>query len=103
LRLNSIGKSCGCQSSNYKKPQRHFTPDESQRIIDAASEPWNICFAFMAYLGLRTSEAVGVAWEHVDLDAGLLRVRQSNWRGKLLIVKSKSSLIFHSRRCWSSC
>ena len=24
-------------------------------------EPWNVCFAFMAYLGLRTSEAVGVA------------------------------------------
>jgi integrase len=45
----------------------------------------------MAYLGLRTSEAVGVAWESVDLDAGILRVEQSNWRGKLLTVKSKSS------------
>jgi integrase len=46
----------------------------------------------MAYLGLRTGEAVGVAWEHIDLDAGVLRVRQSNWRGKLLTVKSKSSV-----------
>jgi len=75
-----------------QKPQRYFTPDESQRIIDAAPEPWNICFAFMAYLGLRTGEAVGVAWEHMDLDAGVLRIRQSNWRGKLLTVKSKSSV-----------
>jgi integrase len=74
-----------------QKPQRFFTPDESQRIIDASSEPWNICFAFMAYLGLRTSEAVGVAWENIDLPAGVLRVKQSNWRGKLLTVKSKSS------------
>jgi integrase len=74
-----------------EKPQRFFTPDESQRIIDASLEPWNICFAFMAYLGLRTSEAVGVAWAHVDLGAGVLRVQQSNWRGQLLTVKSKSS------------
>lgn len=44
-----------------QKPQRFFTPDESQRIIDAAPEPWNLCFAFMAYLGVRTSEAVGIA------------------------------------------
>jgi integrase len=75
-----------------QKPQRYFTPDESQRIIDATPEPWNICFAFMAYLGLRTSEVVGVAWDHIDLEAGVLRVRQSNWRGKLLTVKSKSSI-----------
>jgi integrase len=75
-----------------QKSQRFFTPNESQRIIDASPEPWNICFAFMAYLGLRTSEAVGVAWENLDLPAGVLRVRQSNWRGKLLTVKSKSSV-----------
>jgi integrase len=74
-----------------QKPQRYFTPDESQRIIDAAPEPWNICFSFMAYLGLRTSEAVGIAWEHIEFDFGVLRVRQSNWRGKLLTVKSRSS------------
>jgi integrase len=76
---------------DLEAPQRFFTPDESQRIIDSSPEPWNICFAFMAYLGVRTSEAVGIAWEHVDLDAGVLLVRQSNWRGKLLTVKSKSS------------
>ena len=74
-----------------QKPQRFFTPDEAQRIIDASPDPWNICFAFMAYLGVRTSEAVGIAWENMDLDTGVLFVRQSNWRGKLLTVKSKSS------------
>ena len=73
-------------------PQRFFNPGESQRIIDASPEPWNICFAFMAYLGLRTSEAVGIAWDHVDLSGAVLLVRQSNWRGKLLTVKSKASV-----------
>ena len=41
---------------------------------------------------LRTSEAVGIAWDHLDLTAGVLLVRQSNWRGKLLTVKSKASV-----------
>lgn len=71
--------------------QRFFTPDEAQRLIDAAPEPWNIMFAFMAYLGLRTGEAVGIAWHHIDLDRGILKVRQSNWRGKLMDVKSVDS------------
>jgi integrase len=62
--------------------QRCFTPNESQRIIEEAPSPWNICFAFMAYLGVRTAEAVGVAWQHLNLEAGVLMVRQSNWRGK---------------------
>ncbi len=91
--LNSLGQVVGESNTtgNLEAPQRFFTPDESQRIIDASPEPWNICSAFMADLGVRTSEAVGIAWEHLDLDAGVLLVRQSNWRGKLLTVKSKSS------------
>jgi integrase len=40
---------------------------------------------------VRTGEAVGIAWDQLDLAAGVLRVRQSNWRGKLLTVKSRSS------------
>jgi integrase len=74
-----------------QQPQRFFTPDESQRIIDAAPEPWNINFAFNAYLGLRAGEAMAVTWENIDLTTGALRVNQSNWCGKLLTVKSKSS------------
>lgn len=77
---------------DLQTPQRFFTPDESQRIIDATPEPWNIRFAVMAYLGVRTSEAVGIAWDHLDLSGGELLVRQSKWRGKLLTVKSKASV-----------
>jgi integrase len=34
---------------------------------------------------------VGIAWQHLDLETRVLMVRQSNWRGKLQTVKSKSS------------
>jgi integrase len=65
--------------------------EKPQRIIDVAPEPWNLCFMFMAYLGIRAGEAVAIAWDHIDLDARVLMVRQSNWRGQLLTVKSKAS------------
>jgi integrase len=67
----------------------NFEPAEAQRIIDATPQPWNLCFMFMAYLGIRTGEAV--AWDHIDMEARVLMVRQSNWRGQLLTVKSKAS------------
>lgn len=79
-------------AGEVEKPQRFFTPDESQRIIDAAPEPWNLCFAIMAYLGVRTSEAVGIGWQHVDLETGVLMIRQNNWRGKIIMLKSKASV-----------
>lgn len=74
-----------------RNEQRYFTPQEAQAIIDAAPEPWSICIAFMAYLGLRAGEAAGVAWQNIDLDVGVLMVRQSNWRGILTDVKSSDS------------
>ncbi|MCU1305155.1 MAG: integrase [Candidatus Sulfotelmatobacter sp.] len=78
--------------AELEKPQRFFTPEESQRIIEASPEPWNLCFAIMAYLGVRASEAVGIAWQHVDLETGVLMIRQNNWRGQVLTLKSKSSV-----------
>jgi integrase len=47
-----------------------------------------------AYLGVgvRASDAVGIAWDHLDVSGGVLLVRQSNWRGRLLTVKSKASV-----------
>lgn len=71
--------------------QRHFTPTEAQLMIDAAPAPWNVCFACMAYLGIRTGEAVGLCWEHIDLDNRVMMIRQSNWRGILTTVKSRTS------------
>jgi integrase len=48
-----------------------LTPDEAQRIIALASARrngtrWSVALA----LGLRQGEALGLRWQHVDLDAG---------------------------------
>jgi len=70
---------------------RCFTPQEAQRIVDAADGEWKVCFALMAYLGLRCGEALGLAWEHIDFDAGVIRVRQAAVMGAIQTVKSKTS------------
>jgi integrase len=74
-----------------EKEVRCFTPEEGQRLIDAAPEPWNVCFACMAYLGLRSGETLALTWGHVDFENAVLRVRQSTWYGRILTVKSKTS------------
>ena len=74
-----------------EKEIRCFTPDESQRIIDNSPEPWGLCFALMAYLGLRSGEALALTWANVDFENRVLRVRQSTWCGRIQTVKSKTS------------
>ena len=71
---------------------RSYTPDESLLLIEnAPSLKWKTCFAMMAYLGLRCGEALGIAWDHVDLNAHVLRVRQAVVDGEIQTVKSKNS------------
>jgi integrase len=71
---------------------RSYTPDESLLLIEnAPSLKWRVCFALMAYLGLRCGEALGVAWDHFDFDAHVLSVRQAVVEGEIQTVKSKNS------------
>jgi integrase len=76
---------------DVEKEVRCFTPDEAQRIIDAAPEPFNVCFACMAYLGLRAGEALGLVWANVDFENAVLLIRQSAWCGRIKTVKAKAS------------
>jgi integrase len=53
-----------------------LTLDEAQRIVELAARRrngtrWNVALA----LGLRQGEALGLRWQHVDLDAATLAVR----------------------------
>lgn len=62
-----------------------FTPAEARQLIDSAhglrgSARWSVALA----LGLRQGEALGLAWDAIDLDRGTLTVRQAlqrlSWR-----------------------
>jgi integrase len=60
-----------------------YTVAEVRRLLALVAERrngprWVIALA----LGLRQGEALGLKWEHVDLDTGLLRIRRNRLRPK---------------------
>ena len=70
--------------SDGKKPKvtnrRYLRPDEANRLIDAASQRGRYPFRDRILLrtvyrhGLRVSEATGLRWSQIDLDAGTIHV-----------------------------
>lgn len=53
----------------------------------------------LALTGLRIGEAMGLRWKHVDLDAGILKVRENFVRGKygtLKTARSRRDIPLHS-------
>jgi len=69
-----------------------FTLSEINAILASAMETpqfYNLVqFAF--WTGLRTSELIALRWNHIDLDAGTLRVVAAKVRGRLKRPKTKA-------------
>lgn len=74
-----------------KLEPRCFSVEESQRIIAAAAWPWRALYACLAFCGLRSGEALGLAWSHVDFARRRLLIRQAAACGRLQTLKSKNS------------
>lgn len=54
-----------------------FSVEEFRRIVAALREDaLGALFLFVAYTGLRRSEALGLRWRDVDLDEGMFQVRE---------------------------
>lgn len=52
--------------------------DEIPKLLEAASsDRWRTLFALLTFTGLRISEALALTWEDVDLEEGLIHVRES--------------------------
>lgn len=79
--------------TEVEREQRYITDDELQRILAAAAPRERALYAVMAYLGLRVSEALALAWAHLDIDSDrpIARIRQSTAGGELFPLKSKTS------------
>ncbi len=79
------------RQSAVRRQRRFITGDELDRILDASPWPWRLVWALMGYGGLRVGEALGVAWEHIDLDHDVISVQQNAVRGRLGAPKTETS------------
>ena len=71
------------------KEQRYLTADEMRLVVNAATGQWKILWATLAGTGMRISEAIGLHVEDVDLKAGSIVIRRSDWKGREQTPKSK--------------
>lgn len=74
-----------------EREARHISPEELERILTASSGEQRVLWAILGFSGLRIGEALGLAWEHVDLESDLIRVRQQASGGEIAPTKTRTS------------
>jgi integrase len=76
-----------------RKARRFFlTREEMQRILAASPEPYRTFYWLAAETGMRAGELCGIRVDDVELNRGLVYVRQSVWHGKLQDPKSENAV-----------
>lgn len=78
---NVVQRNVAALSSNVAvgvKPGRSLTEEEATALLKAfKGQRLEALFTLMLTMGLRPGEASGLTWEHIDMDLGVLHVRQS--------------------------
>lgn len=76
-----------------RRKSRSMTPEQVHKLLALDVSPWwRAYFACALMLGLRPGELLGLTWACVDLDAGVVRVRQQLKRvnGELVLSDLKT-------------
>jgi integrase len=84
-------KSLTVPTEEVQTEARFFTLEEVGKIIAAAREPYKTMFWLLAMTGIRAGEMLGLQWQDIDFDKGLLNIRRSAWYGRVQTTKNKNS------------
>lgn len=80
IRIKPVVKGAGRIVS---PPRPYFTPEQVWQVIDRTPEPYRLLFTIQFGGGMRFSEALGLDWNAVDLDTGVVEIRQQYYKGHL--------------------
>jgi integrase len=69
--------------------QRYLTTDQMRQVVNAAKGLWKVLWATLVGTGMRISEAIGLHFEDVELEAGRITIRRSDRKGREVTPKSK--------------
>jgi integrase len=64
-----------------QEPAKALTETELARLLSEVPREWRLFVEFLAHTGLRFSEAIGLRWADVDIDAQRLHVRRRLYHG----------------------
>lgn len=70
---------------------RKLTTEETRLLLDLLPADVRIICEVALYCTLRISEVLGLQWQHIDFQRGLLCIRQRYYRGDVDTVKSEQS------------
>jgi integrase len=73
------------------RPERILNEDETVRVLARLGEPNLLVVETAIATGARISEILGLTWQHVDLERGVINIVQRNWRGDIDDPKSRTS------------
>lgn len=73
------------------RPERILTDEETVRVLARLNDPNLLVVETAIATGARISEILGLTWENVDLENGVIQIVQRNWRGDISKPKSRKS------------
>ncbi len=76
----------------YPDPEFDFFDfEEADRLLEAADREWRTMLLTALKTGMRVGELLALQWDSVDLVAGRIVVRRSDWRGHVGTPKNGKS------------
>lgn len=75
-------------------PKREIQPlgfEDMPKFLDAAEPSHHALFATAIMTGMRKGELLGLRWDDVDWENGVIHVRRGTWRGKFTEPKTETS------------
>lgn len=82
------------EAPKHRAPKSHaLTVEEVQRFLEAAStHAYYPAIVLSAVTGLRRSEVLGLRWQDINFEEGMLYIRQAviDYRGKVIIRPTKT-------------
>jgi len=91
--VRNVAKPVRVEQPAAVRPRETLTADEAVHLLKQVQDhDLAALWTLLVMLGLRRSEACGLRWEHVDFDAGTLRIVQTVQRvdGKLQELPTKT-------------
>ena len=73
------------------RPERILTEEQTVKVLARLNDPNLLILETAIATGARISVLLGLKWCHDDLQGGVLRIVQRNWRGDIDDPKSKKS------------